>query len=617
MDEDSKVDDISEISERDTPRKNKEQRQNIFQKKTIMNKKPIKKEIYRSRSVAKDNRNKNEEIKNKNNNRYNNLDEEEQKNNNNKKQNLLKKNEKLTKIFLKNKDYLKKSIHLLKKSSATINQNNNNRDSINVDKYEENRRKANYFANNFKFRRNNSCIDLRPVKRKKISVTCLKFASNVSKDNDGLILFENGIGVNNCFLNAIVQVLYHLEEFRYKLMAIKIKKEINDPVFQLYTIFNNYESLSKLNTIEMLNSALLRRALHAKFGTYPKGKFGDPVETINELLELIHKEYFESNENNSKEFCKDKMCPSHSNFLLYLNEIKFCPICSARSVQKYDKDCFMLNISASELFYLIEEKDEDDFYKYKYSLFKKAKYLSQNFSMYQKDKIRLEDCKCKNLTTRKKLFLYKQFSPFLIINMTWDSDFPRITDICRIYGSIPVIDKNNNIFDLYSEDGKKKKEELNTKYYLQSMILFGQRHYTCFFYNADIKKWSFADDEKKRNYSSYYELIAYLISRRSFPVAIIYNSVNIFLNENEEKFKLNEEKFSELYKSCMVEEQVDIEDNAKLNKEKEKNSNVNNNNENDNNDKFNKYRNERERKEENTNNKKKKNDNDDSDSISF
>lgn len=111
------------------------------------------------------------------------------------------------------------------------------------------------------------------------------------------MLFQNGIGINNCFLNAILQVLYHLEEFRYKLMTIKIKKEINDPIFQLYTIFNNYESLSKLNTIELLNCALLRKALHHKFGTYPKGKFGDPIETILELLELIHKEYFENDEN--------------------------------------------------------------------------------------------------------------------------------------------------------------------------------------------------------------------------------------------------------------------------------------------------------------------------------
>ena len=599
MNEDSKNDDISEISERDTPRKNNPKKENNFYKKVIMNKKPVQKQVYRSKSVAKEDRNKNKEIVN---NRYDNQ-EEEQKNNNSKKQNLLKKSANLKKIFLKNKDYLLKSLHLLKNSSMTINPNNM-RDSINENKYEANKRNR----NNFKMKRNNSCIDLRPIKRKKISVTCLKYASNISKDNDGIILFENGLGVNNCFLNAIIQVLYHLEDFRYKLMSIQIKKEINDPVFQLYSIFDSYESLSKLNTIEKLNSALLRRALHYKFGTYPKGKFGDPIETILELLELIHSEYFESNERekNSKDFCHDKMCPSHSNFLLYLKEIKFCSACSALNVQKYDKDCFMFTVSTSELLYLIEE-EEEKYPKYKYSLFKKAKYLSQNFG--QNDKIRLDQCKCRNITTKKKLFLYKHFSPFLIINMTWDSDFPKITDICKIYGTIPIIDKNDKIFDLDLEKGKTKKNELFSKYYLSSMILFGQRHYTCFFYNQEIKMWSFADDQRKRNFNTYHELITYLISRRSFPVGIIYTSVNIFLNQKEDKYSLNDLIFNELYKNCELEEQVELEEKAKLNKEKEQNSN----------DKYNdnEDRKEKESKEEETNNKKKKNNNDDSDSISF
>ena len=142
-------------------------------------------------------------------------------------------------------------------------------------------------------------------------------------------------------------------------MALKIKKEINDPIFQLYLLFNNYESLSKLNTIQMLNSAMLRKALHYKFGKYPKGKFGDPIETILELLELIHKEYFENNNNSSNIFCKDKLCPSHSNFLLYLKEIKFCPTCSAVSTQKYDKDCFMFTVSSSELLELIKKKEKE------------------------------------------------------------------------------------------------------------------------------------------------------------------------------------------------------------------------------------------------------------------
>ena len=596
MNENNKIDDISEISDRDTPRKNKEIRQNNFSKnKNILNKKnSIKKEPYRSKSVFKEERNKNKEIIA--NNRYEYEDKnEEEKNDENKKPKISKKA--LNKFFLKNKENLLKSLNIMKNANSKLNHNNNNDlENINDNDNDNNNDNINRRRTFFKSSKNlnRSCIDLRPKIRKKISVTCLKFASNISKDNDGIILFQNKLGTNNCFLNAILQVLYHLEEFRYKLMALKIKKEINDPIFQLYLLFNNYESLSKLNTIQMLNSAMLRKALHYKFGKYPKGKFGDPIETILELLELIHKEYFENNNNSSNIFCKDKLCPSHSNFLLYLKEIKFCPTCSAVNTQKYDKDCFMFTVSSSELLELIKKKEkekeneedkyeEETFMEYKYTLFQKAKYLSKRFG--EKDKVRLDKCKCKIISTKKKLFLYKEYSPFMIINMTWETDFPFITDICKIFGLISTIDINSNLFDLDLEKGKIRKDEIQSKYYLSSMILFGQRHYTCFFYNQEIKMWSFCDDEKKVNFKTYHELIVHLIARRSFPVGIIYTSNNIFLNEKKEKYLLNEEQYIELYKNCQIEQQVENEENAKLIKEEKlkiiikniKNRNNNNN----------------------------------------
>ena len=448
----------------------------------------------------------------------------------------------------------------------SLNNNNQDKDSIDMDEYHNKRRSI----KDYKFNRNNSCINLRPKKKKKISVTYLKFATNVSKDNDGIILFENPLGANNCFLNAIIQVLYHIEDFKEKLIAINIKKEIKDPIFQVYTIFQQYDSLSKLNTIEMLNTNLLRKALHHRFGTYPLGKFADPIETILELLELIHVQYFEKGEKakSSNAFCKNEYCPSHSNFLLYLKEVKFCPTCQAINVQKYDRDCFMFAVTSKELLSSIDEHDK--FSKYKYSLFKKAKYISQKFG--QNDKIRLDKCQCKSISTRKRLFLYKKFSPYMILNLTWDSDFPLITDICKIFAIIPTIDNNKNLFDLDLEKGKIQKEDLSTNYYLSSMILFGQRHYTCFFYNEEIKMWSFCDDDKKRNYRSYHELITYLISRRSFPVGLIYTYVNIFNNEPKEKYTLNEDKFNELYQNCVLEVQIEIEENEKLNKiQQEKN----------------------------------------------
>ena len=69
-----------------------------------------------------------------------------------------------------------------------------------------------------------------------------------------------------------------------------------------------YDSLSKLNTIELLNTNYLRKALHHRFGTYPMGKFADLIETILELLELIHVQCFDNDEKSKKSniFCNSE-----------------------------------------------------------------------------------------------------------------------------------------------------------------------------------------------------------------------------------------------------------------------------------------------------------------------
>ena len=105
-------------------------------KKVVINKNSAKKTVYRSKSVMRDDRNNHKEynINNINKNkRYNNNEQEEQKNNN-KKPNFLLKNGNLNKIFLKNKDYLLKSLNILKNSHNKLNQ-------VNMQNYLQNQKK--------------------------------------------------------------------------------------------------------------------------------------------------------------------------------------------------------------------------------------------------------------------------------------------------------------------------------------------------------------------------------------------------------------------------------------------------------------------------------------------
>ena len=407
--------------------------------------------------------------------------------------------------------------------------------------------------------RNLSCR----VKKKRI--ISISSSGDVYKEKDGIILFENGLGVNDCFLNCIIQVLFHLEEFKEKLFELGVIQDSNNPIFQLYMILDNYKSLSKYNADNQLNASLLRESLHHTYGTYQKGKCGDPMETISQILELIHAQYFQNSENSTNNtnntnnkniiFCQNELCPSHSNFLLNLKEIKYCPECRARKIQMYDKDCFMYSVLSYEILSLV---NKDSFINYKYSLFTKLKKLSQSFGDNQQ---KLEKCKCKEIKTIKRLFLYNKLSPYLIINITWDTDFPKMGDICKIYGLIPIFDDNRNLFGIDFEKGKKTEKELVSNYFLYSMILYGQNHYTCFFYNRAINKWSFVDDDNKKNFETYHELVNYLIKRRSIPVGIFFYHKNIFNADDPDKLKLNEDEFEKLYNKSIANDQRDIEEN--------------------------------------------------------
>ena len=388
---------------------------------------------------------------------------------------------------------------------------------------------------------------------KKVKITVFSYLQKLMADNDDIILFKNNLKENNCFLNAIIQVLFHLDKFKSKLMKINIINDEKDPISQLYNIFDDYNFLLSNYSANLLNVALLRESLHFKYGTYPKGKTGDPMETFSHLLDLVHNKYINNindsfistNSNNNKNFCddycNDEQCPSHSNFLLRLKEVKICPKCHKNNIINFNKDCFMYTVYSYELLSIIMNENYDVYHN---TLFKKLKILGNSFG---DNKIKLEGCTCSEINTEKRLLLCNKNSPYLIINLTWDSDFPPMSDICKIYGLITVTDSNSNLFDLYSKNNK----NLKIFYFLFSMILYGQNHYTCCFYNKKLNAWSFIDDNSKKSFKSYTELIQYLIERRSIPVGMIYSDENYINIDNMKDYFLNEEVFKNIYEKSM------------------------------------------------------------------
>ena len=85
--------------------------------------------------------------------------------------------------------------------------------------------------------------------------------------------------------------------------------------------------------------------------------------------------------------------------------------------------------------------------------------------------LKLSECKCETPQIKRHLMQYDYNNIFLIINLTWDNPIPRMTDICKMYNLIPLLDSNSNLFTLENEN------KLKSNYYLYGIILFYNGHY--------------------------------------------------------------------------------------------------------------------------------------------
>ena len=370
---------------------------------------------------------------------------------------------------------------------------------------------------------------------------------NMNKKNLSNILvpLTNLRKENNCFLNVLIQIISNLEDFRDSLLKIFNESCENEAVKELCKLIGSYKNTQiKYKDIEspniepILSVNLLRNNLNNIYGNYGKGEVGDPMETLEYLLDLIHKEYLRKYPTKEDDICH---CPSHHFFFLFLSEIISCNICKKQLMNTYNQNCFIFNIFVPEIINKINEKKED-FNSYKLKLFSKIKEQS-DFNEDEK-KIKIKDCQCSELQYSKKLKLIVSNNPYLIINITWAEEFPNMKNILTIFCLLSFTDKYSHLFDIEQKENK--------QLYIKSIVLYGIYHYVCVIYMNDQKKWGIIDDKTIKYIEKYPDLVNYLLRNHLMPVGVVYSwkkKDKIDKNEIESNFILNEE-YLRLYRFC-------------------------------------------------------------------
>ncbi|CAN6285585.1 unnamed protein product [Urochloa humidicola] len=173
---------------------------------------------------------------------------------------------------------------------------------------------------------------------------------------------KNAAGEYNCFLNVIIQSLWHIRRFRYEFLKTSLlHKHVEDPcaVCALYDIFIDLSKASK-GQGEAVAPTSLRIALSKSYPNskfFQEGQMNDASEVLGVIFECLHKSYTsrtvchsKSHEKNSigSWDCANISCIAHSLFGMDVYERMNCQNCKLES-RRLKYTSFFHNINASSL----------------------------------------------------------------------------------------------------------------------------------------------------------------------------------------------------------------------------------------------------------------------------
>ncbi|XP_031488041.1 uncharacterized protein LOC116256043 isoform X2 [Nymphaea colorata] len=173
---------------------------------------------------------------------------------------------------------------------------------------------------------------------------------------------QNEVGEYNCFLNVIIQSLWHIRRFRDEFFMISksVHMHVGEPcvICALYDIFNAMSTAATDMRRETISPACLRIALS---NLYPESNFfqeaqmNDASEVLGVIFDCLHKSCTDISDTESEESnsvgswdCTNNSCIAHSLFGMDVYEQMHCCSCGLESRHlKYTS--FFHNINANAL----------------------------------------------------------------------------------------------------------------------------------------------------------------------------------------------------------------------------------------------------------------------------
>jgi len=312
---------------------------------------------------------------------------------------------------------------------------------------------------------------------------------------------ENNIGENNCFLNVVIQSLWHLEEFKRRFtFAVKQKHIHQDPCgyCSLELIFTHYQ----YSSMEHLPPTALRQTMAILFrptAQFQLFQIDDASEAFEAVLTCLHQQL--SSRSPSELHACSQDCIAHSVFGISTVEELSCPGCN-KDYRGASLNLYTVYSYVAALRAIYEQEPDLNFSK----ILKRAS--EGDFRCCPTESC-MRVCTVSHILT--------SFPPAFAVNLAWDSPQPTLGEIRTMFKMLsPTLDLSD-IFKIPSHLG-----ETAPKYRLKGMICYYGKHYNAYFYNESRKIWFLFDDETVKPVGKLWEEVVDRCLRGRLQPSIVF-----------------------------------------------------------------------------------------------
>ena len=377
--------------------------------------------------------------------------------------------------------------------------------------------------------------------------------------------FKNDIGDQNCFVNVILHLFHYTPELKFYFetedfildndnynLLIEIQKVLEK--YKQLTSKIYYKKIPKNN--RFINIISIRGELDYLFENekmFRIGEIGEPSDIFYIFLSAIHAYVHKEGSlmNQPTEKCTKEECLTHKLFFINFTTQTTCLNCEVKSdFLVVPPNNYLFDIDVNTILIYIENLSYFSEFNYKLFTFTYDYYMKDT-----KDEKKICECQTPNYI---KNYILVESKDYFAVNLKWNTMKPKLTEICKLFFSIPQIFKNNELFTIYNNS-------LIEKYFLYGMICFCDNHYVSFYMNLDEKEkvdnyWIYNEDMKNEKFENWKEIVIYCIQNMYYPKMLFYKKLNsdLMLFDDIKNYDFDEEDFFEMFNHSLKIDRINL-----------------------------------------------------------